>query len=117
MLPAACTSTLKPWQVALQAVQQDGCCLQYAKQLADDLREKVKALGYDRHKLVVQVGSKGLGLSYGLSMHDWASQSGRTRCVEADAERLALLQQASSFFTTVLGLLPIFARVAHSLAL
>eukprot|EP00891_Asterochloris_glomerata_P006926 jgi/Astpho2/6926/e_gw1.00107.179.1_t len=28
---------------------------QYAKQLADDLREKVKALGYDRHKLVVQV--------------------------------------------------------------
>ena len=29
--------------------------LQYAKQLADDLREKIKALGYDRHKLVVQV--------------------------------------------------------------
>ncbi|DBA91170.1 hypothetical protein WJX82_006190 [Trebouxia sp. C0006] len=28
---------------------------QYAKQLADDLREKIKALGYDRHKLVVQV--------------------------------------------------------------
>ena len=29
--------------------------VQYAKQLADDLREKIKALGYDRHKLVVQV--------------------------------------------------------------
>ena len=77
----------------------------------------MKALGYDRHKLVVQVGSRGLGLSFGLSMHDWASQSGRTRCIEADAERLALLQQASSTFTTVLGLLPMFAREAHSLAL
>lgn len=31
--------------------------MQYAKQLADDLREKVKALGYERHKLVVQVFS------------------------------------------------------------
>ncbi len=31
------------------------CFVQYAKQLADDLREKIKALGYDRHKLVVQV--------------------------------------------------------------
>ena len=29
--------------------------VQYAKQLADDLREKIKALGYDRHNLVVQV--------------------------------------------------------------
>lgn len=28
---------------------------QIAKQLADDVREKVKALGYDRYKLVVQV--------------------------------------------------------------
>jgi tctex1 domain-containing protein 2 len=28
---------------------------QTAKQLADDLREKVKALGYDRYKLVIQV--------------------------------------------------------------
>ncbi|KAK9864763.1 hypothetical protein WJX84_003169 [Apatococcus fuscideae] len=28
---------------------------QQAKQLADDLRERVKALGYDRYKLVVQV--------------------------------------------------------------
>lgn len=28
---------------------------QITKQLADDLREKVKALGYDRYKLVVQV--------------------------------------------------------------
>ncbi|GMH41619.1 hypothetical protein BSKO_09529 [Bryopsis sp. KO-2023] len=28
---------------------------QTAKQLADDLREKVKALGYDRYKYVVQV--------------------------------------------------------------
>ncbi|KAK9828847.1 hypothetical protein WJX72_002390 [[Myrmecia] bisecta] len=28
---------------------------QHAKQLADDVREKVKALGYERHKLVVQV--------------------------------------------------------------
>lgn len=32
--------------------------MQYAKQLADDLREKIKALGYDRHKLVVQVAAK-----------------------------------------------------------
>lgn len=32
-----------------------GFVMQYAKQLADDLREKIKALGYDRHKLVVQV--------------------------------------------------------------
>lgn len=29
--------------------------MQQAKQLADDLRERVKALGYDRYKLVVQV--------------------------------------------------------------
>ena len=36
------------------------CALQYAKQLADDLREKIKALGYDRHKLVVQVMQKGV---------------------------------------------------------
>ncbi|MEW5299747.1 MAG: hypothetical protein WDW38_003137 [Sanguina aurantia] len=28
---------------------------QTAKQLADDLREKVKALGYDRYKLAIQV--------------------------------------------------------------
>lgn len=28
---------------------------QTAKQLADDLREKIKALGYERYKLVVQV--------------------------------------------------------------
>ena len=28
---------------------------QIAKQLADDLKERVKALGYDRYKLVVQV--------------------------------------------------------------
>lgn len=31
------------------------CVAQHAKQLADDLREKVKALGFERHKLVVQV--------------------------------------------------------------
>lgn len=28
---------------------------QIAKQLADDLREKIKLLGYDRYKLVIQV--------------------------------------------------------------
>lgn len=28
---------------------------QLAKQLADDMRERVKQLGFDRHKLVVQV--------------------------------------------------------------
>ena len=34
----------------------DVCCpVQHAKQLADTIREKVKALGYERHKLVVQV--------------------------------------------------------------
>lgn len=32
-------------------------CLQQAKQLADDLRERVKALGYDRYKLVVQASA------------------------------------------------------------
>lgn len=29
--------------------------LQQAKQLAEDLREYVKALGFDRHKLIIQV--------------------------------------------------------------
>jgi hypothetical protein len=28
---------------------------QTAKQLADDLRERVKALGYERYKLIIQV--------------------------------------------------------------
>ncbi len=32
---------------------------QIAKQLADDLREKVKLLGYDRYKLVIQVSEAG----------------------------------------------------------
>jgi hypothetical protein len=31
-------------------------CAQHAKQLADDLRERVKALGFERHKLIIQVG-------------------------------------------------------------
>ena len=31
------------------------CALQQAKQLADDIREWVKALGFERHKLVIQV--------------------------------------------------------------
>ncbi len=31
--------------------------VQQAKQLADDVRERVKALGFDRHKLVVMVRS------------------------------------------------------------
>lgn len=38
---------------------------QTAKQLAEDLREKVKALGYDRYKLVVQVT---LGQTKGQAM-------------------------------------------------
>lgn len=38
---------------------------QTAKQLAEDLREKVKALGYDRYKLVVQVT---LGQAKGQAM-------------------------------------------------
>ena len=29
--------------------------MQHAKQLADDIREWVKALGFERHKLVIQV--------------------------------------------------------------
>lgn len=33
---------------------------QTAKQLADDMREKVKALGYDRYKYLVQVGANPL---------------------------------------------------------
>lgn len=29
--------------------------MQQAKQLAEDLREQIKALGFDRHKLIIQV--------------------------------------------------------------
>ena len=43
--PASCKLSLQEYPLVI---------LQYAKQLADDLREKIKALGYDRHKLVVQ---------------------------------------------------------------
>ena len=32
-----------------------GLGLQHAKQFADHVREKVKALGFERHKLIVQV--------------------------------------------------------------
>jgi hypothetical protein len=43
--------------------------VQTAKQLADDLREKVKLLGYDRYKLVIQVGQLGCCAEGGATMH------------------------------------------------
>ena len=53
----------------MAAQQNKVCCIvcsmyyrvylaaQQAKQLADDVRERVKALGFERHKLVVMVRS------------------------------------------------------------
>ncbi len=35
------------------------CVMQQAKQLAEDLREQIKALGFDRHKLIIQVLAPG----------------------------------------------------------
>ena len=44
-------------QVSLSAtcLKNPSVALQQAKQLADDIREWVKALGFERHKLVIQV--------------------------------------------------------------
>ena len=94
-----------PGRHTLQAVQQDGCCLQHAKQLADDLREKVKALGYDRHKLVVQVGSKECACHLGRPCMTGPASVGGQRALKLMQRGLPCCSRLRYLFTAVLCLL------------
>lgn len=82
MTQCVAASLQSRWQVTRVQVLQDGCqctalpCLlpthETSPLATDDIREKVKALGFDRHKLVVHVT---------IGERRWQTFSSCSRCL------------------------------------